>query len=229
MELLETRFYSLSEIRKITGKRIKRDVTHLLDLWGYKYQWTDRQGVTITQCPEALSRFAELMRRHLHINSQIKPYPFGCFLLLLLEDEAFSSMPWEERAWQLADLYGIEVSDRTLRNWASYLFRGEFLMKDKETRTVWYTEPYGSLKIQVQVKNPDEDTTYQNYLQERKDRVEFLRKSGMPFSKAYKETVCYLWEKYHRIYYYCYTLVSNAIQVDYLIEILRVAIQNDIL
>lgn len=229
MELLETRFYSLSEIREITGKRIKRDVTHLLDLWGYKYQWTDRQGVTITQCPEALSRFAELMRRHLHINSQIKPYPFGCFLLLLLEDEAFSSMPWEERAWQLADLYGIEVSDRTLRNWASYLFRGEFLMKDKETRTVWYTEPYGSLKIQVQVKNPDEDTTYQNYLQERKDRVEFLRKSGMPFSKAYKETVCYLWEKYHRIYYYCYTLVSNAIQVDYLIEILRVAIQDDIL
>ena len=229
MELLETRFYSLSEIREITGKRIKRDVTHLLDLWGYKDQWTDRQGVTITQCPEALSRFAELMRRHLHINSQIKPYPFGCFLLLLLEDEAFSSMPWEERAWQLADLYGIEVSDRTLRNWASYLFRGEFLMKDKETRTVWYTEPYGSLKIQVQVKNPDEDTTYQNYLQERKDRVEFLRKSGMPFSKAYKETVCYLWEKYHRIYYYCYTLVSNAIQVDYLIEILRVAIQDDIL
>ena len=128
-----------------------RDVTYLLDLWGYKYQWTDKQGVTITQCPEALSRFTELMRRHLHINSQIKPYPFGCFLLLLLEDEAFSSMPWEERAWQLADLYGIEVSDRTLRNWASYLFRGEFLMKDKETRTVWYTEPYGSLKIQVQV------------------------------------------------------------------------------
>ena len=229
MELLETRFYSLSEIHEITGKSRKRDVTHRLDLWGYQYQWKDRHGVTITQCPEKLVRFTELMRRHLHINSQIKPYPFGCFLLLLLEDEAFSSMPWEERAWQLADLYGIEVSDRTLRNWASYLFRGEFLMKDKETRTVWYTEPYGSLKIQVQVKNPDEDTTYQNYLQERKDRVEFLRKSGMPFSKAYKETVCYLWEKYHRIYYYCYTLVSNAIHVDELIEILRIAIQDDIL
>ena len=66
-------------------------MTHLLALWGHKYQWTDRQGVTITQYPEALSRFAELMRRHLHI-------------------------------------------------------------------------------------------------------------------KSYKETVCYLWEKYHRIYYYCYTL-----------------------
>lgn len=92
-----------------------------------------------------------------------------------------------------------------------------------------YSEVDGSLKVQVQVKNPDEDTTYQNYLQERKERVELLRKSGMPFSKAYKETVCYLWEKYHRIYYYCYTLISNAIQVDYLIEILRVAIQDDIL
>lgn len=229
MELLETRFYSLSEIRKITGKTRKRDATHLLDLWGYQYVWKDRQGVTITQCPEALVRFTELMRRHLHINSQIKPYPFGCFLLLLLEDEAFSSMPWEERAWQLADLYGIDVSDRTLRNWASYLFRGEFLMKDKETRTVWYTEPYGSLKIQVQVKNPDEDTTYQNYLQERREKVELLRKSGKSFSKAYKETVCYLWEKYHRCYYYCYTLVSNAIHVDELIEILRTAIQDDIL
>ena len=229
MELLETRFYSLAEIHEITGKRIKRDVTHLLDLWGYKYQWKDRQGVTITQCPEALSRFAELMRRHLHINSQIKPYPFGCFLLLLLEDEAFSSMPWEERAWQLADLYGIEVSDRTLRNWASYLFRGEFLMKDKETRTVWCSEVEGSLKVQYQVKNPEEDITYLNYLQERKEMVELLRKSGKSFRKAYKETVCYLWEKYHRIYYYCYTLVSNAIHLDELIEILRAAIQDDIL
>ena len=129
----------------------------------------------------------------------------------------------------MSDLYGIDVSDRTLRNWASYLFRGEFLMKDKEDRTVWYSEVDGSLKIQVQVKNPDEDTTYQNYLQERKDRVELLRKSGMPFSKAYKETVCFLWEKYHRIYYYCYTLVSNAIHLDELIEILRAAIQDDIL
>ena len=147
----------------------------------------------------------------------------------LLEDEAFSSMPWEERSWQMSDLYGIDVSDRTLRNWASYLFRGEFLMKDKENRTVWYSEVDGSLKVQVQVKNPDEDTTYQNYLQERKERVELLRKSGMPFSKAYKETVCFLWEKYHRIYYYCYTLVSNAIHLDELIEILRAAIQDDIL
>ena len=230
METLECRFYSLAEIHKITGKARKRDIVNLLVHWGYKYQWKDRRGVTILKCPEpSILRFTELMRHHLHIDSQVNPKEFACFLILLLEDEAFSSMPWEERAWQLADLYGIEVSDRTLRNWASYLFRGEFLMKDKETRTVWYTEPYGSLKIQVQVKNPDEDTTYQNYLQERKDRVELLRKSGMPFSKAYKETVCYLWEKYHRIYYYCYTLASNAIQVDYLIEILRFAIQDDIL
>ena len=180
MELLETRFYSLSEIRKITGKTRKRDATHLLDLWGYQYVWKDRHGVTITQCPESLVRFTELMRRHLHINSQIKPYPFGCFLLLLLEDEAFSSMPWEERAWQLADLYEVNVCEKTLRNWASYLFKGEFLMKDKETRTVWYTQTNGSLKEQIQVKNPDEDEEYQNYLQERKDRVEFLRKSVHP-------------------------------------------------
>ena len=52
----------------------------------------------------------------------------------------------------MSDLYGIDVSDRTLRNWASYLFRGEFLMKDKENRTVWYSEVDGSLKVQVQVK-----------------------------------------------------------------------------
>ena len=92
-----------------------------------------------------------------------------------------------------------------------------------------YTQTNGSLKEQIQVKNPDENEEYQNYLQERKDRVELLRKSGMPFKKAYKETVCYLWEKYHKIYYYCYTLVSNAIQLDELIEILRAAIQDDIL
>ena len=230
MELLETRFYSLTEIREITGKDRSRDIKRILALWGYEYEWKDRQGVAITKLPEApLARFTELMRRYLHIDTQIKPKEFACFLTLLLEDEAFSSMPWEERSWQMSDLYGIDVSDRTLRNWASYLFRGEFLMKDKENRTVWYSEVDGSLKVQVQVKNPDEDTTYQNYLQERKERVELLRKSGMPFSKAYKETVCFLWEKYHRIYYYCYTLVSNAIHLDELIEILRAAIQDDIL
>lgn len=229
MDLLETRFYSLAEIHEITGKDRKRDVTHLLDLWGYQYVWKNKKGVTITKQPETLARFTELMRRYLHIDTQINPKHFACFLALLLEDEAFSSMPWEERSWQMSDLYGIDVSDRTLRNWASYLFRGEFLMKDKETRTVWYSEVEGSLKIQVQVKNPDEDTTYQNYLQERKEMVELLRKSGKSFSKAYKETVCYMWEKYHRIYYYCYALVSNAIHVDELIEILRSAIQDDIL
>ena len=227
MELLETRFYSLAEIHEITGKSRSRDIKHILSLWGYEYQWKDRKGVTITKQPEALARFAEVMRHHLHIDTQIKPQHFACFLTLLLEDEAFSSMPWEERAWQLADLYGIEVSDRTLRNWASYLFRGEFLMKDKETRTVWCSEVEGSLKVQYQVKNPEEDTTYLNYLQERKEMVELLRKSGKSFSKAYKETVCFLWEKYHRIYYYCYTLVSNAIHLDELIEILRAAIQED--
>ena len=228
METLECRFYSLAEIYKITGKERKRDIVNLLVHWGYKYQWKDRRGVTILKCPEpSILRFTELMRHHLHIDSQVKPKEFACFLILLLEDEAFSSMPWEERAWQLADLYEVNVCEKTLRNWASYLFKGEFLMKDKETRTVWYTQTNGSLKEQIQVKNPDEDEEYQNYLQERKDRVELLRKSGMPFKKAYKETVCYLWEKYHKIYYYCYTLVSNAIHVDELIEVLRVAIQED--
>ena len=86
MELLETRFYSLAEIRDITGKWIKRDVTHLLDLWGYEYQWRDRQGVTITKCPDApMARFTELMRRHLHIDTQINPRNFACFLTLLLQ------------------------------------------------------------------------------------------------------------------------------------------------
>jgi len=229
MELLECRFYSLAEIREITRKERSRDIKRLLTLWGYEYQWKDRQGVAILKRPEApMARFTELMRRYLRIDTQIDPYHFACFLTLLLEDEEFSSMPWEERSRQMSDLYEIDVSERTLRSWSSYLFRGEFLMKDKENRTVWYTESYGGLKIQSQVKNPDEDTTYQNYLQDRKEMVNHLRKSGTSFGKAYKETVCALWEKYHRIYYYCYTLVSNAIQMDQLVEILRAAIQDDI-
>ena len=98
MELLETRFYSLAEIREITGKDRSRDIKRILALWGYEYEWKDRQGVAITKLPEApLARFTELMRRYLHIDTQIKPKEFACFLTLLLEDEAFSSMPWEER------------------------------------------------------------------------------------------------------------------------------------
>lgn len=32
---------------------------------------------------------------------------------------------------------------------------------------------------------------------------------------------------YKKMYYYCYTLVSNAIHLNELIEILRAAIQDD--
>lgn len=227
MELLECRFYPLAEIREITGKDRSRDIKRILTLWGYGYQWKDRHGVCITKRPEApMEKFTELMRRYLHIDSQIDPHHFACFLTLLLEDEAFSSMPWEERAWQMADCYGIDVSDRTLRNWASYLFKGDFLMKDKETRTVWCTETSGGLKVQYQVENPEEDTTYLNYLKEREEKLNLLRQSGKSFGKAYKETVCHLWEKYHRTYYFCYSLVSNAIHLDKLIEILRAANQE---
>ena len=89
MELLETRFYSLAEIREITGKDRSRDIKRILALWGYEYEWKDRQGVAITKLPEApLARFTELMRRYLHIDTQIKPKEFACFLTLLLEDEA---------------------------------------------------------------------------------------------------------------------------------------------
>ena len=90
MELLETRFYSLTEIREITGKDRSRDIKRILALWGYGYEWKDRQGVTITKLPEApLAQFTELMRRYLHIDTQINPKHFACFLTLLLEDEAF--------------------------------------------------------------------------------------------------------------------------------------------
>ena len=59
-------------------------------------------------------------------------------------------------------------------------------MKDKETRTVWCSEVEGSLKVQYQVKNPEEDITYLNYLQERKEMVELLRKSGKLVKSAVK-------------------------------------------
>ncbi len=69
-------------------------------------------------------------------------------------------------------------------------------------------------------------TTYLNYLKEREEKLNLLRQEGKSFGKAYKETVCHLWEKYHRTYYFCYSLVSNAIHLDKLIEILRAANQE---
>lgn len=221
---LECRFYPLTEIRGITQKTRARDIKNLLTLWSYKYEWCDRKGVEILEKPTtALQAFTAMARQILSIDKQIDCAPFAWFIMLLLEDEEFSSMPWEVRSEVLFNESGFEVTERTLRNWASYLFRGEYLMKDKEQRTVWCTIGNGTARFRFMVENPEEDEQYRAYYKERKELLDALKRDGYHRSEAYKTVVCHLWEKYERIYYYCYQLSTNAVNQETLYELVRLA------
>ncbi len=122
--------------------------------WGYGYDYS-RSGVQITRRPEtAEERLAEILYRHYEINVQTNPTAFACFMYALGEIENFDSMPWEERALTLLLEYHVQVCDRTLRNWASKLFKLEVLHKDGK-RNVWRTSYCNGIKVREQVEPDD--------------------------------------------------------------------------
>ncbi len=108
MKKLECRFYSLTEIREITKQYRARDIKNVLTKWQYKFKWHDRQGVDILGDPKTpLERFTSMARQVLHIDPQIDCKAFAWFIMLLVEDDDYSSMPWAVRSEILFNVSGI--------------------------------------------------------------------------------------------------------------------------
>lgn len=220
MEQLEMRFYNLDELAQITGvkrksKNFKRDVKNTLEKWCYRDEWKDRQGTTITHIPATPEeRFQEILVRQFHVDIQVDMYLFSCFITAFDELDGFSSMPWEERATVLKKYYGVEVTDRTLRNWCSTLLNEDLMSKNTDG-TYWKTEYKDNAKIQSPI--PEEE--YERYHEYFKRRAE-LRKCVEQFTlnilqenpdstyrEAYKAawSLVYsiLWSEFGCCYYTC--------------------------
>ena len=218
MRQLELRFYPLDEIAQEVGRErnhhfaeaVKNDLAN----WGYEYQWLKRRGVVITKRPEtAEERLAELTYRHFKLSIQIEAYAFAHFLFLLLTDAFFGAMPWPERAEELDYQFGISTTDRTLRSWASYLFRAGFLHKDEINSVYWMTYLDGG-KMRREPVEPEDYEIKNEYFARRNELVRQNTEAGMEKSVAWKCAYKQLWGEYGCCYYPCSHLVLNALQED---------------
>lgn len=93
----------------------------------------------------------------MELDVQTKPLHFACFISAFQDIEGFESMPWEERAEQIATYYDIKsVCDRTLRNYCHKLLDKDLIGKVDE-RTCWKTEIIDSVKIRTPVQQGDKE------------------------------------------------------------------------
>lgn len=201
------------------SSHFKQNVTHKLDKWGYEYLYTSKQ-VSITKIPKtAEEKLREILIRELRLDTQINPYAFSCFLAAFQDIPHFDSMPWTVRAEVFRDEYGIEVTDRTLRNWCSRLLEREFIYKDT-CGSQWKSEEINGCVVRTPVAEGDEKMLA--YFAERKKLLEEEKKEaircGIPereaFGRAYQTMVRELWNKYHCYYYRCKNFTLTAFDPD---------------
>ena len=230
---LEKRFYTRSEVAQITGARLddakhfKRNAENVLTKWGYRYDWM-RSGVAITYIPTtAEERLAEIMIRQYGLDIQIDCRTFAYFITAFIDIAGFDSMPWEERAKVLFSEYGVEVTDRTLRNWCSKLI-GKNVVSKTSGVTYWKTDFIDGRKQRTQVQREETAAYYAR-------RAELVRcnaidnmLAGMGFQEAYKtawnQAYTILWDELHCCYYYCKTFLLTAFsENDPLLEIYELA------
>lgn len=142
MEQLQKKVYTKAELAEVLGinpkdSHFKRNVENTLKKWGYEYEFPPySKTITITYVPEGENKLAELLIRDYGIDVQVDAAEFACFLHAFNAIDGFASMPWGERQGAMKDVYGVDVCDKTLRNWANKLFSSGTLMKSNE-KTYW--------------------------------------------------------------------------------------------
>ena len=161
---LQEKVYTKAEIAGVLGLNIKdshfkRNVENTLTKWGYQYEYPPySKTITITYVPEGEDKLAEILIREYSLDVQIDSAAFACFIHAFNNVDSFYSMPWGERANMLQKVYGVEVCEKTLRNWANKLLSAGTLAKSDFTKTYWK-----SAKIS-QKETLREQTTKEEYI-----------------------------------------------------------------
>ena len=221
MKQLELREYTRTELAAITGRNVSgshfsRDVQEDLRKWGYEAEWIPRRGARITRRPEtAKERLSELMIRQFGLDIQIDVEAFARFIFLLLTDELFACMPWEERARIMNERFAQSIDGRTLSRWAKHLLNNGNLEKFEGNRIYWRTTKHQGMSYRepVDIEGKDKEE-YERYKNRKSELINEFQQEGMSRNAAYSEAMEQLWHEFDCCYYFCGELVFNAISTN---------------
>lgn len=232
MEQLKTGFYSRTEIAAVLeinlsdSKHFKRNITNKLLNWGYSFEYS-LKGVKITRVPTTpREKLAEIALREFDLDIRVDTYAFSAFIYSFLNYPEFTSMPWKERELQLKLNFGVQVSDRTLRNWSYYLINTLNMYKDYTDRTRWITSLVNGVKVREMVDgDPCLEKIADEYEQEKQQLLDSYKELE-PKAK-WKKVLFILWIKYNCYVYYCYSFKSAKVCNESAGDLIRLV--NDIL
>lgn len=215
-EKLESRFYPNTEIATIAGLDAKghnfsAKMKNALTLWGYEYEFKPRRGFNITKVPETPEeKLIEILRRDVHIDTQVNPLHFACFMSAFVLIDNFFSMPWPEREKFLREYYDVTITDRTMMNWRDKLGESGYLYHSQSTRNLWHTFVQDGRKVREKVA--PESPEYKTYCALRSGILAGYAELGMPVRAVWGDMVHQLYKEYG-VYYYCKSIEFNGFKL----------------
>lgn len=230
-ERLELRFYPREELAAIAGldahdHNFAGTMKTRLTLWGYEYEFKPRRGFMITKIPETPEeQLIEILRRELHIDTQVNPLHFASFMSAFVLIPTFFSTPWPEREKLLREYYDVTVTDRTMMNWRDKLIARGYINLVSSNRNLWHTFLQDGRKVR-EIVDP-ESPEYKQYCALRSGILAEYAKMGMPARSVWGDMVHQLYKEYG-VYYYCKSIEFNGFKLkeldcihDLTLEILR--------
>ena len=232
---LQEKVYSKNELADILGinakdKNFKRNLVNTLTKWGYGFEFPPySKTITITYVPEGENKLTEILVREYGIDIQVNAVEFACFLHAFTYIDGFVSMPWGEREEKLKEVYGIEVCDKTLRNWGNKLLAAGTLMKSDYDKTYWKSTKISDETTIREPASREEYIAYYKYKSEqyKTNLVNLISTGAEDFSavkaEAYKQAHIAAMGKFGGwCYYTCKSLLLSAFDDKSLIEILEI-------
>ena len=142
------------------------------------------------------------MIREYSIDVRVDIKAFACFIYAFSDIEGFESMPWKIRCEIMSAAYGINVCERTLRNWCDKLIKTRTIEKGNNEKTYWRTIKLNGESFRDLVSGNEE--------LERKMHSYWAERSELLKKYSWNETFSILWNKYHCCYYSCKKFVLSA-------------------
>lgn len=155
----------------------------------------------------------KLLVERLGMNPQVNALDFAQFILALVSEPGFDSMPYETKESVISKICGHDIDDATLRNWAKKLYLTNNAHREKKG-ALWHTfrDEYG-MKHQEPADPDGED--YKSYCAARTQTLEAIGEQKNAFGRMIAD----LYGEYG-YYYWCPAIELNGMGED-IDEILR--------
>ncbi len=216
MEQLEKRFYPREELAEIAeldvhDHNFSMKMKHTLTLWGYEYTFRPRKGFDITRVPTTHEeRLLELLRRDVHIDTQINILDFSCFMSAFVIVPDFLAMPWRTRERMLKNYFDVSITDRTMMSWRNQMIESKYIYNAHNIRTLWHTVMRDGQKVQE--KADPGSPEYKQYCKLRSNILAGYEAKGISSRSVWGDMVHQLYDK-HGVYYYCKSIEFNGFKI----------------